>query len=81
MRTSVVAGDVDGDGADEFLTGLPDGRLLCLKEVQAKGTILWEKQLEAAIANPILADIDGDGSAEILLSTADGFVRILAPEK
>jgi outer membrane protein assembly factor BamB len=77
QSTSVVTGDVDGDGRDEFLLGLPDGRLLCLQEDAASGRILWEMQFDAAVANPILADVDGDGVAEILLATTDGHVRIL----
>jgi len=72
-QTSVVAGDVDGDGQDEFLTGLPDGRLVCL----GQGRIVWERELDAAVANPILADVEGDGLAEVVVSTADGHVRIL----
>jgi PQQ-like domain len=77
QTTSVVAGDVNGDGRDEFLLGLPDGRLLCLQEEADQGRILWEVRFDAAVANPILADVDGDGVAEIVLATSDGHVRIL----
>jgi outer membrane protein assembly factor BamB len=71
--SSVIAADLDGDGGDEFLTGLADGRLVCVKE----GQIAWEVQLDAAVANPIVADLDGDGLAEIVVSTSDGCVRVL----
>jgi hypothetical protein len=77
IHTSDVAGDVDGDGRDEFLLGLADGRLVCIREENGKGAILWETPFEAAVANPILADVDGDGLAEIVVATSDGCVRIL----
>ena len=75
--TSVVAGDLDGDGNDEFLVGLVTGKLIALGEDGGEGRVLWEKELPASIYHPIIADVDGDGFAEIVLSTADGAVRIL----
>ncbi len=75
-NTSVVAGDVDGDGRDEFVLGLDDGRLICVGERDGRGTILWEKRLGAGVANPIIADLDGDATAEIAVSTSDGYVRV-----
>jgi len=75
--TSIVAADIDGDGKDEFLLGLSDGRLLCISEKTQKGSIQWQAQFESGVANPIVADIDGDGVSEIILSTFDGCVRIL----
>jgi outer membrane protein assembly factor BamB len=76
-EASVVSGDLDGDGTDEYLTGLPDGRLVCLKERGKIGFIEWEKQLDAAIGPLAIADADGGGRAEILLGTANGQIRIL----
>ncbi|WP_238011666.1 PQQ-binding-like beta-propeller repeat protein [Dactylosporangium sp. AC04546] len=73
---AVAAGDVDGDGRDEFLVGTRDGRLLCLRD----GEVLWWKQFPAAVNNPVLADVDGDGLLELLLATADGKLRILVPD-
>src|SRR5262249_19742902 len=52
--TSVVAGDLDGNGKDEFLLGLPDGTLVCIAEEAAHGKILWRKQFDSSVANPII---------------------------
>ena len=77
--TSVVAADIDGDGRDEFIVGLPDGRLLCIGEGDdAQGLIEWSVAFDVAVANPIVVDLDGDGIAELVVATADGQVRWLA---
>ncbi|WP_155360769.1 PQQ-binding-like beta-propeller repeat protein [Acrocarpospora macrocephala] len=70
---AVAAGDLDGDGRDEFLVGTRAGRLLCLRD----GEIVWEHQFPAAVTNPVLADVNGDGRVEILVATADGMLRLL----
>jgi hypothetical protein len=76
-ETYVVSGDLDGDGRDEFLAGLPDGRLVAAGEKRGRGVVEWELELDAAIGPLAVADADGDGRAEIVLSTADGAVRVL----
>jgi len=76
-NSSVVSGDVIGSGYDQFLVGLPDGKLICLGESNGQAIILWQKAFAAGIGGAIIADVDGDGLAEIVLSTADGVVRIL----
>jgi hypothetical protein len=76
-ETYVASGDLDGDGRDEFLTGLPDGRLVSAGEKSGRGVVEWELALDAAIGPLAVADADGDGRAEIVLSTADGAVRVL----
>ena len=76
-ETSIVAGDVDGDGRDEFVLGLTDGRLICVGQRNDRGTVIWETNLGAGVANPIIADLDGNGIAEIVVSTSDGYIRVL----
>ncbi len=76
-ETYVVSGDIDGDGRDEYLVGLPDGRLVSVGEKDGLGAVEWEARLDAAIGPLAVADADGDGLAEIILATADGAVRIL----
>lgn len=77
---AVTAGDIDGDGRDEFLVGTTDGRLVCLGEAgDGQPRVLWECHLPGSVANPVLTDVDGDGVAEILVATADGYLRLLRP--
>ena len=77
--TSVIAVDIDGDGRDEFIVGLPDGRLLCIGEDgNSQGRVAWTVAFDAAVANHIVVDLDGDGVAELVIATADGQVRWLA---
>jgi outer membrane protein assembly factor BamB len=74
---NVSSGDVDGDGRDNFLVGLPDGRLVVLDERDGKGFILWKMTLDAGVNEAILADVDGDGAAEIIVSLDNGQVKVL----
>lgn len=74
----VVAGDIDGDGRDNFLVGLASGELAALDERDGSGVILWRAVLDAAIRDTRLADLDADGRADILVETNDGRVRIFA---
>jgi outer membrane protein assembly factor BamB len=77
--SSVVAADLDGDGTDEFVVGLPDGRLVCLGEDgRGSGEIRWTLPFDAAVSNSIVVDLDGDGLAQLVVATADGQVRWLA---
>jgi hypothetical protein len=75
---SAIAGDVNGDGRDEYIAGLPDGRLVAVGERgSAEGGVVWETRFPAAVTNPVFADVDGDGKGELIVSTSDGYVRIL----
>lgn len=73
----VCAADLDGDGGDEFLAGLPDGRLLAIADRGGQGVILWTVQLDAAVTDCIVADVRGDGQPVLIVETDDGYVRIL----
>jgi hypothetical protein len=73
----VCAADVDGDGRDEFLVGLPDGRLLAIAERDGRGAIRWTVQFDAAVTDCIVADVRGDGQPAVIVETDDGYVRIL----
>ena len=72
-----ATGDLDHDGRDEFLVGLPDGRLVAVGEGQGQGARLWEVRFDAGVNDAILADLDDDGLAEIIVETEDGFIRVL----
>lgn len=74
---SVTAGDVDGDGLDELLVGLPDGRLLCVADVEATPIIRWSVDLGAGVSDAFLAVINRQGRTGIVVATSDGAVRIL----
>ena len=77
MPMNITAGDIDGDGRDNFLVGLPTGELVAIDEKAGRGVVLWKLDLDAIIYENILADVDGDGAAEIVAITDDGYVRIL----
>jgi hypothetical protein len=74
---NVVSGDLDGDGQDNFLVGLPNGDLLAVDEQNGKGVVVWKVSFEAGVREAILADVDGDGLLEIIVETEDGRVRVL----
>jgi len=74
---NISSGDVDGDGRDNFLVGLPDGRLVVLDERDGKGFILWKVIFDAGVEEAFLADVDGDGRAEVIVSLDDGRVKVL----
>jgi len=72
-----VAGDLDNDGRDDFLTATADGTLVAFRSGGAKPVELWRHRLGAAVRALALADVDGDGWVEILAETDDGRIRVL----
>lgn len=75
--SEIVSGDIDGDGAPEFIFGGQDGNLVVLRDAGDHGEILWRKRFDAPCGRPILADLTGDSRTEIVVSVADGFVYVL----
>ena len=72
---TLIAADVDGNGADEILFSSEKGRLLCLENRAAPGTgshVRWANELDGIPGQAIFADVDGDRLGEIL-SVSDGF--------
>jgi outer membrane protein assembly factor BamB len=77
-HASVTGGDVDGDGRDELVVGLPDGRLLVLGEDGALPSLRWSIDLDAGITDAWLTTVGGRRSG-IVVCTTDGVVRMLTP--
>jgi len=74
---SVTSGDLDGDGRDNFLVGLPNGDLVALDEKDGKGFVLWTLPFDAGVNGAFLADVDGDGVGEVVVELDDGRVKLL----
>ena len=74
---NVTSADLDGDGHDDFLMGLPSGDLLALTERNGTGSVLWKLTFDYGVKEAIVADVDGDGIAEIVVELEDGTIRIL----
>lgn len=73
----VSSADVDSDGRDNFLVGLPNGELLALDETNGRGCVLWKLRLDAGVNKAFTADLDADGRGEIVVELDDGRVAVL----
>lgn len=67
--SSVAVGDINGDGALEYVLGSSAGWLYALDV--ATGQRLWSLSLRYAVGSPILTDYDNDGMIEVVAPTAD----------
>lgn len=74
--SDVVSGDIDGDGAPEFVFGSSHGHLAAVGDDGGAMRAVWAIQQKAALAGPILADLDGDGAVEIVCVSSDGYVNV-----
>jgi outer membrane protein assembly factor BamB len=77
LPINVMSGDIDSDGRDNFLVGLPDGTLLSLDERDGRGEVLWRLTFDSGIRDTIIGDLDADARAEVVVETEDGAVRVL----
>jgi hypothetical protein len=77
LPINAVSADIDGDGRDNFLIGLPNGDLIALGERNGAPVVLWIKRFDYGVRDTIVADVDGDGLLEIIVEMEDGSVRIL----
>jgi hypothetical protein len=81
MPVNVVSADLDGDGRDNFLMGMPNGDLIALDERNGAVAVLWKITFDYGVREAIVADVDGDGLAEIIVELEDGSIRVLKEEK
>ncbi len=75
--SSIISGDVDGDGPADLLVGGQDGNLLALRDADDRAEMIWNKRFEGPVGTPIMADINGDGKSEIVVSVGDGYIYVL----
>ncbi len=80
LPINVISADIDGDGRDNFLMGLPNGDLIALDERGGSPVVLWKKTFDYGVRDTIAADVDGDGLLEIIVEMEDGSIRILKGE-
>ena len=73
-HTDVVAGDVDGDGRDEFLFG-SGTKLICVEQEEGTLRRAWTLEVEGRSSDIALADADRDGFLDVVVTTTDGYVK------
>ncbi len=74
-HTDVVAGDIDGDGRDEFLFG-SGAEVVCLEWREGALRRAWTLDVGGRSSDIALADIDGDELLDIAVTTSDGYVKV-----
>jgi MYXO-CTERM domain-containing protein len=76
--SSIVVGDVDGDGLEEYVFGGSDGWLYAV--TAQSGELLWALFLRYEVGDPLLIDVDGDGAVEVVAPTADSELVVVDQE-
>jgi hypothetical protein len=78
-EVALAVADLDGDGEDSVLVGLPDGRLMALDDPGRAPSIRWMWRMGAGVAT-IRAVRSRDDAAQpvtLVIATVDGRVRVL----
>lgn len=78
--SDVATGDVDGDGAFEFVFGTSHGALYAVGDGGATPRLVWKVDVGPALEAPILGDVNGDGASEIVVPASDGYIRVFAAQ-
>jgi hypothetical protein len=76
-ESSVVVGDVDGDGRPDVVTGTRDGHEVVVQSVDARTQVLRPGQrvdVGTAIDSLAGGDLDEDGRLDVLVGTDDGIL-------
>ncbi|MGD9497067.1 MAG: hypothetical protein AB7Y46_12290, partial [Armatimonadota bacterium] len=75
--STLATGDLDRDGAREFVAGCEDGTLAALG---GDGVERWRITLGAKINDIAIADLDGDGTPEVLCGVEDSHLHVLGAD-
>lgn len=76
IESSLVTGDVTGNGQDEIIFSTNDGILHCLN---LQGQILWQYNLQSYVsASPTLIDVDCIPGKEIIIGNRQGILHIIS---
>lgn len=77
VKTSVVPGDLDGDGILELVFVANDGRVHAL-DAQGRAIPGFPVPTTGACrSTPVLADLNGNGTADIVFANTNGYVYVI----